>query len=157
MRFDYHGSRVGRYGPVSTYALTSRYVLFAVIATAANLLVQRLVLFTVVFMPLLQDLAYVVYVGALGAGTIAGLLLKYILDKKWIFGDRSTGIEAHGKRFSLYVLMGVVTTAIFWGTETLCWWLFHSTVSRELGGVMGLSIGYLIKYRLDRRFVFSTS
>lgn len=138
---------------MSAYALISRYVLFAVAATLANLLVQRVVLLAGIFLPLPQG---GIYAGALVAGTMAGLLLKYILDKKWVFEDRSTGIEEHGRRFPLYALMGVATTTIFWGMETMFWWAFHTTTARELGGILGLSIGYFIKYRLDRRFVFST-
>lgn len=140
---------------MNSYTLALRYILFAVAATLINLLVQRIVLFTgAAILPLPEAIAYI---AALGAGTVAGLVLKYVLDKRWIFVDRSSGIQEHSKRFSLYVLMGLATTVVFWGTETVFWLTFHSTTARELGGALGLSVGYFIKYRLDRRFVFSTS
>ncbi len=131
--------------------LIARYVVFAVIAMLANLAVQRAVLaFPSPHAPLAYPLA-------LGAGTLAGLVIKYLLDKRWIFYDFSQGFGAQGKRFSLYALMGVATTAIFWGAETVFWLTWHTHAARELGAVLGLAIGYVVKYRLDLRFVFSQS
>jgi putative flippase GtrA len=57
----------------------------------------------------------------------------------------------------LYMLMGVATTLVFWATETAFWWIWRSDVMREAGAVFGLALGYLVKYNLDRRFVFSDS
>ncbi len=127
--------------------LVLRYSAFAVIATLANLATQRAVL------PLGDTGA--VFAVAVGAGTIVGLFVKYLLDKRWIFHDRETGLRNHGHKFSLYTAMGVVTTAIFWSTETAFWLIWHTDVMRELGAVIGLTIGYVVKYNLDRRFVFT--
>ncbi|ETX12785.1 hypothetical protein OCH239_17115 [Roseivivax halodurans JCM 10272] len=124
-----------------------RYAGFAVLATLANLGVQRAVLS-------LGDGGQV-FLAALFLGTLAGLVLKYMLDKRWIFDDHSTGVAAHGRKFSLYTIMGLVTTAIFWGVETAFWLAFQTDPMRELGAILGLAIGYVVKYRLDRRFVFT--
>lgn len=137
---------------MTAHALAIRYVAFAALATLANLAAQRLVFGAASGWSLLSSA--VVYCLAVGIGTLVGLVLKYVLDKRWIFDDRSRGLQAHGKLFSLYVVMGIATTAIFWGTETLFWLIWHSQFARELGAVVGLSIGYFVKYRLDRRFVF---
>jgi putative flippase GtrA len=51
--------------------------------------------------------------------------------------------------------MGLVTTAIFWGTETIFWLTWRTHAMRELGAVLGLVIGYTVKFHLDRRFVFT--
>lgn len=136
---------------MSRRTLVLRYIAFAVVATLANLLIQRTVLGT------LLPGAPGSYQLALFAGTLVGLVVKYLLDKRWIFHDFSQGIAAHGKRFPLYVLMGVATTAIFWSAETAFWMTWHTQAARELGAVLGLSVGYFVKYRLDRRFVFSAS
>lgn len=132
---------------MSLTTLVIRYAVFAVIATIANLAVQRLVLAggdnTIMFMV------------AVVAGTIVGLVIKYILDKRWIFMDTDTGAAAHGKKFGLYTVMGLVTTAIFWGTETAFWFIWQTDFMREMGAIIGLSIGYVVKYNLDRRFVFT--
>ncbi|GAB5471153.1 MAG: GtrA family protein [Rhodospirillales bacterium] len=128
--------------------LLIRYTAFAVLATLANLAAQRLVL-------LVRDDG-VFFVLALAVGTLVGLVIKYLLDKRWIFYDLETGIKAHGQKFTLYSAMGLLTTAIFWGTETGFWLIWQTESMRELGAVIGLTIGYVIKYNLDRRFVFTT-
>lgn len=121
-----------------------RYAAFAVLATLANLAAQRLVL----------GLGGAL-LAAMIAGTALGLVVKYALDKRWIFEDRSTGLAAHSRRFSLYTLMGVATTLIFWGFETAFWHFGQTQLAREVGAVLGLGIGYVVKYVLDRRFVFT--
>ncbi len=127
--------------------LITRYAAFAALATVANLGAQRLVLAV--------DDGPVGFAAAVFLGTLVGLVLKYALDKRWIFDDRSTGVAAHGRKFTLYTAMGIVTTAIFWGTETTFWVIWHTDFMRELGAVLGLAVGYVVKYRLDRRFVFT--
>jgi putative flippase GtrA len=130
---------------MNAVTIAIRYLVFAVIATISNLLSQRLSLH------FLDDLGLIF---AIGIGTIIGLIVKYLLDKRWIFGDLTTGIKAHGERFTLYAVMGVLTTVIFWSAEGIFWWVWKSDFMREVGAVLGLSIGYLVKYYLDRSFVF---
>jgi putative flippase GtrA len=127
--------------------LILRYAAFAVVATIANLATQRFVL-------QFAETA-VHFASAVGAGTIIGLVIKYVLDKRWIFYDLETGAKSHGRKFSLYSAMGLVTTAIFWGTETTFWLIWQTDMMRELGAILGLSVGYVVKYRLDRGFVFT--
>lgn len=136
--------------------LLFRYVTFAVIATIANLLTQRFVLWSHSAIIEKYSMPFV-FSSAVAAGTVIGLAIKYFLDKRWIFNDLSSGVRAHGKQFTLYALMGVVTTIIFWGTETTFWIVWKTDVMRELGAVIGLSIGYFIKFNLDRRFVFKNA
>lgn len=132
---------------MSLALLTVRYAAFAIVATSGNLATQRLVM-QVAEPALAFQLAVL-------AGTLVGLVIKYALDKRWIFADPSQGMAAHGRRFSLYALMGVVTTAIFWGTETLFWFTWQTHLARETGAILGLSVGYVAKYQLDRRYVFT--
>ncbi|MEO0564820.1 MAG: GtrA family protein, partial [Chloroflexota bacterium] len=84
-------------------------------------------------------------------------IIKYVLDKRWIFHDTATGVKTHGQKFFLYTAMGLITTAIFWGIEAAFWLIWYTDIMRELGAVIGLSIGYVVKYELDRRFVFTNS
>jgi putative flippase GtrA len=127
--------------------LVFRYAAFSVIATLANLTTQRAVL------QFGDTSGY--FAAAVGAGTIVGLIIKYLLDKRWIFYDLETGLKNHSQQFALYTAMGLVTTAIFWGMETAFWMIWQTDLMRELGAVLGLSIGYVVKYNLDRRFVFT--
>ena len=133
---------------LSPSTLVARYVLFAAFATLANLGAQRLVL------P--RDPDGLRYALAVGTGTLVGLVVKYLLDKRWIFSDPDTGLRAHSRKFTLYTMMGVLTTAIFWGSETAFWLIWGNDTMRELGAVLGLTIGYKVKYQLDRRFVFTS-
>jgi len=122
------------------------YTLFAALATAVNIGVQ--------------DIAIRLYTGpfslmfSVGAGTAAGLALKYMLDKRYIFRFQPKNAAHDTATFMLYALMGVVTTLIFWGFEFGFNSIFQTKELRYLGGIIGLTIGYLSKYHLDRRFVF---
>lgn len=131
----------------STSELALRYTAFAVLATLANLGAQRLVL--------TQGESAALFALAVLAGTAVGLVVKYLLDKRWIFHDATSGIRAQTRQFGLYTAMGLVTTAIFWATETAFWLTWGTHAAREAGAVIGLTIGYVVKYRLDRRYVFN--
>jgi putative flippase GtrA len=130
-------------------ALVLRYGAFAALATFANLGAQRLAL---ALWPGPGALLV-----ALITGTGIGLVVKYLLDKRWIFYDHEGGARAHGRKFGLYTAMGLITTAIFWGMEAGAWALWHSTTAREAGAILGLAIGYVVKFQLDRRYVFRSS
>jgi putative flippase GtrA len=132
---------------LSRTAIALRYTGFAVLATLANLGAQRAVL-------ALGDGAMMFALAVL-AGTALGLVVKYVLDKRWIFFDTTHGAAAQGRQFGLYTAMGLVTTAIFWATETAFWLIWETHLARETGAVLGLAVGYWVKYRLDRRFVFT--
>jgi putative flippase GtrA len=123
--------------------LALRYAVFAGIATAANLGAQSLC-------KLAYDGPHALY-PALATGTLVGLVVKYLLDKRWIFFDSAGG---HARKFTLYAVMGVATTAIFWASEI---GFDRLGASPYLGGALGLVIGYWVKYRLDRRFVFEAA
>jgi putative flippase GtrA len=125
------------------------YAVFAVLATAVNIGSQALVIW-------LYHGAYAVPLSVL-VGTAAGLPVKYVLEKRHIFSFEADNLAHDGRMFVLYSAMGVLTTALFWGME----WAFHvafgTDAMRYLGGVIGLTLGYVIKYHLDKRFVFVKS
>ncbi|ETJ85051.1 hypothetical protein D028_1270 [Vibrio parahaemolyticus 50] len=54
----------------------------------------------------------------------------------------------------MYSAMGVITTLVFWASEWMfdCW--FETKQMRYIGAILGLSIGYITKYYLDKKFVF---
>jgi len=124
------------------------YAALALIATIANIGAQ--------------DLVIRVYNGAFSillsmvVGTGVGLVVKYILDKRYIFRFRARNIKHDGQTFALYTLMGLATTVIFWGFEFGFNQLYETKEMRYLGGVIGLAIGYVAKYHLDKRYVFRT-
>jgi putative flippase GtrA len=122
------------------------YSLFAGLSTVVNIGSQMLSM-------LIYSGAYAVEI-SIFIGTLAGLPLRYFLEKRYIFSFESKDIKHDGQLFILYSFMGVFTTAIFWGTEYAFHLIFTTDVMRYIGGVLGLSIGYYIKYQLDKRFVF---
>jgi hypothetical protein len=132
--------------------LVVRYSMFAGIATCVNLITQFGASYFFIFPPFFSfDLSFYT---ALFLGTLTGLVIKYILDRKWIFYDSEEGITAHSRKFSLYTVTGGFTTIIFWGTEIGFDFLFQTEYMRYVGGALGLCVGYLIKYQLDKRQVF---
>ena len=50
--------------------------------------------------------------------------------------------------------MGIGSTLIFWGFETIFWLIWKTNLMRELGAIIGLTIGYIFKFMLDRKYVF---
>jgi len=131
--------------------LALRYILFAAIATGANFGVQAVWshLFPHLFEPWLS----------LAAGTGVGLVVKYVLDKLFIFqADHLRETSQVARSFGLYSLSGGFLTLLFWGVELSFMHGFPGwPPARYVGGAIGLSIGYFIKYRLDRRFAFAPS
>jgi putative flippase GtrA len=126
--------------------MVARYIAFALISTFVNLF--------------LQFLSFKVYNGmgaiylAMFLGTLSGLVVKYILDKKYIFFHESEGKKDDAKKFALYSFMGVFTTIIFWGVEVAFDAIYHTPEAKYIGGLIGLAIGYNLKYFLDKKFVF---
>jgi putative flippase GtrA len=124
--------------------LVVAYALCALVATIANIGAQDAVVW---FWP------HAIF-PALLVGTGIGLAVKYVLDKHYIFRFRARNAVHDGFTFVLYSLMGVATTVIFWGFELGFQWLFGTREMRYLGGIIGLAIGYVTKYHLDKRYVF---
>ena len=132
----------------SSSKLAINYASFALIATAANIGAQDLVIR--IYSGIFDILASVV------VGTGVGLVVKYILDKRYIFRFRARNVAHDTQTFALYTVMGLATTVIFWGFEFGFQHIFETKEMRYLGGVIGLAIGYLTKYHLDKRYVFRT-
>ncbi len=128
-------------------SIAQKYILFAIIATAANILSQ--------------DISTYIYDGpffvmlSVFIGTGVGLVVKYLLDKHYIFEYRTENLKHDTEILTRYTVTGIITTGIFWGMEFGFDYIFESKEFRYLGGVIGLAIGYIIKYQLDKKFVFT--
>lgn len=128
--------------------LAAIYAFLAAIATATNIGAQAGFL-------LVYAGTYAIALSIM-LGTGIGLIVKYGLDKRYIFRFRAESTAHDSKVFILYASTGVLTTAVFWGFELSFHTLFGSDQMRYLGGIIGLAIGYVTKYELDKRFVFRT-
>lgn len=131
---------------LSMAGLTLRYAAFAIAATGVNVGTQ--------YVSLAMYAGPLALVAAMALGTGTGLVTKYLLDKHYIFFDTDNSLRGHSVKFTLYSIMGLGTTAIFWGTEVLFHTLLPGAHMKYVGAVVGLTIGYVTKYQLDRRFVF---
>ena len=127
--------------------LALKYTLFAVLAMAVNLLTQM-------GASRLYHGTWELYT-SLAAGTFTGLVVKYLLDKRYIFYYQTRSLSHDTSRFLLYSLMGLATTLIFWGLEIVFEFIFATPAMRYTGGALGLMVGYATKYQLDKRFVFT--
>lgn len=128
------------------HRLVMLYIVFAVLSTIVNIAAQD------VSTRIYTGMGYIVL--SMLVGTFAGLVVKYVLDKRYIFSYRTQNAAHNSKTFALYTSMGIVTTAIFWGTELAFEWVFNDKTMRYVGACIGLGIGYVIKYFLDKKYVF---
>ena len=122
------------------------YIYFSLIAMTLNIFSQYLVFS-------LHDKEYTIYVAIL-VGTTLGLISKYSLDRVYIFKYNINNIYGYSKNFALYTFTGIFTTLIFWIFEYSFYILFENNVAKYIGAIIGLTIGYTVKYVLDKKFVF---
>jgi putative flippase GtrA len=123
-----------------------RYVAFAIVSMITNLATQEIVF------RLSPPYALAL---AIAAGTVTGFAAKYVLDKFWIFDDRYGGPAGELRKLVRYGAFSVLTTQFFWGFEVACWLIWQTDTAKYVGAVIGSSIGYAVKYLLDRSFVFN--
>jgi len=126
--------------------LAAVYALISVIGSAANLLTQAAVVAA-------YSGAYAIELSVL-LGTFMGYPIKYVLEKKHVFDFQAQSLSHDSRLFALYGAMGVLTTLVFWGVEWAFQVAFGTDTMRYVGGAIGLTIGSVIKYNLDKRFVF---
>lgn len=125
------------------------YSFFAVISTVINIGSQILSIW-------LYKGQFYVEISIL-VGTAMGLPLRYFLEKRYIFDFKTKSLAHDGKLFVIYTAMGIITTLIFWGTEYAFHLIYNTDFMRYVGGIIGLSIGFYIKYQLDKKYVFVSS
>jgi putative flippase GtrA len=123
------------------------YTSFAILSMAINIATQYTFL-------IIYDGIYNIELSII-AGTLFGLPIRYFLEKKYIFNFITKGLKQDSRLFFLYSFYGIFTTGIFWVTEYLFHLVFFADFMRYLGGVIGLSIGFFVKYQVDKRFVFN--
>jgi putative flippase GtrA len=125
-----------------------RYAAFAAAAICINLLSQNAVL----------SVAGQFWLGIYAAiffGNASGLVFKFIVDKYWVFEDVDPSLVASSRKFALYAAFGVFTTLLFWAVELAFHYIFQTAFMTNAGAVIGLCIGYVIKYNLDKHVTFA--
>ena len=135
--------------PLSAFRILALYTLISALSIVINLSAQML--------------SMLGYKGAnsvelsILVGTVASFPLRFLLEKRYIFNCRSRKLSQGGEMFVLYGGTSMITTLIFWGIE----YSFHlacgSDVVRYVGAIVGLGIGFYVKYLLDKKYVFAQS
>jgi hypothetical protein len=127
-------------------ALAFKYSAIASGASFSNIALQALILKAYAgFMAV--ELSIILATGLI-------LPIKYILDKKYIFNFRADSVSHDAKHFGLYTFVSIFTVLIFWGTEYGFHMLFKTDAMRYTGGLLGLVLSFIAKYKLDKKFVF---
>ena len=90
----------------------------------------------------------------IAVGTILGFMTKFVLDKFFVFREKQKSISHTFKQIIIYGFLAVFTTLIFWSFQLGFKLVFGSGVIEYIGAVLGLAIGYTIKFFLDKKFVF---
>jgi putative flippase GtrA len=137
------------------------YVFFAFVSMAINLFTQFIVSLTVDFLKF--DLFHFILMGnitiklilCMAIATIVAFAFKFIVDKFIIFKNVKKNMKENFRQIFFYGTFAVFTTLIFWGFELCFKYVFVFSFSEYLGGFIGLSIGYSIKFILDSRYVFN--
>jgi putative flippase GtrA len=132
--------------PLPAHVVFMRYVYVAVLSGLCNIAAQQIVLW---ILPNLRVLISVV------AGTAIGFLVKYICDKYWVFLDSYESHAVELRKVVVYGIFGVATTALFWAVELSFWFLFQTAEAKYAGAALGLTLGNVIKYQLDKHYVFT--
>ena len=132
---------------VSTLSrIAALYAAIAALATAANIACQAMAM-------LAYRGPFAIQLSVL-VGTAAGLPIQYVLEKRHIFGFRADSLRHDSRLFVVYTFFGIFTTAMFWGTEYAFHVAFGTEAMRYLGAAIGLGAGYVVRFHLDKRFVF---
>lgn len=131
--------------PLSPRTVFVRYVAFAVTAGACNLVMQEVWIRLVGASPVMLSVLF---------GTAVGFAVKYLLDRNWIFMDGYAGQSEEARKVAVYGLVSVFTTLLFWAVELAFLFASGSAAAKYLGAVIGLAIGNVVKYRLDKQYVF---
>src|SRR5260370_13839597 len=123
---------------VKSMRLAIVYTIIALIATAANLGAQEL---TVRAWPGAFQIEPSVFIG-----TGVGLVVKYVLDKVFIFRFRAASTLHDPHTFILYTAMGVVTTLLFWGFEFGFNSAFQDKNMPDVGALISPALSYFAQY-----------
>lgn len=132
--------------PKTALSIGSFYTLFALISTLINIASQMVSIWFYKG-PFAVEISILV-------GTVTGLPIRYFLEKRYIFSFKGRGIVHNGKLFVTYSFTSLNTTGIFWATEYAFHLLYSTEIMRYTGGVIGLAIGFYVKYQLDKKYVF---
>lgn len=140
------------------------YVFFAIITTLINLGVQKGM--EILLADTLNFSIYSIYIFKnsrityglmlqILTATALAFIFKYSVDKIYIFKDKTSYFTyTHLKQLLLYGSFAVLTTIIFWVFELSFEQFFVFRNAKYTGAIIGLAVGYTVKFLLDKKYVF---
>ena len=81
-------------------------------------------------------------------------IIKFFLDKYIVFQKKNTEIKETSREFVKYFLFAILTTIENIGIQFI--FTNYLGTPLEIGFIVALSIGYITKFFLDRKYVFSS-
>ncbi len=135
------------------------YILFAVCSTILNFTVQKIseaVLYSfnsnILTFSLYKNIDIATLL-KLGIATIAAFVFKYLADRFLVFKkEKYTTAQKEIAGIGLYTLFSVFTTLLFWAVQ-LSFKVYFQL--EYIGLILGLAVGYTLKFFLDKYFVFA--
>ncbi len=91
---------------------------------------------------------------AYALGLFVGFVIKYVLDKKYVFNDGYENHKAETKKAGLYAFMSILCTIISVGVTGSFKILLGVQLAKRVGWFLGLLLGYTAKFFLDKKYVF---
>lgn len=88
-------------------------------------------------------------------GSISGVTVKIILDRTYIFYYMNEKSIGNILRFVVYSFFEIISILLFIILEVIFNFFIPIPFSRYLGVIIGLSIGYSIKYHFDKRYILN--
>ncbi len=92
------------------------------------------------------------FIGSIAAVGIT-YIIKFFMDKYLVFKKNKMNVKETSKEFLKYFAFAILTTIENVGIQFLLRNFLN--FSLELSSIIALSIGYLTKFFLDRKYVFS--
>lgn len=123
------------------------YLLFGFLASALNIGSQAISFY---FMGRDTQDVFI----AMVVGTAVGFVFKYYVDKKVIFKHTSITVSMEGVVALKYTLFSILTTLVYILFEMFAHTYFEHCCKEEVGAALGLLVGYIIKYYLDKHYTF---
>ena len=82
-------------------------------------------------------------------------IIKFILDKYFVFQSSNTDLKETGKQFGLYFLFAIFTTLENLGIQLILNLVVNWSLNIRI--IIALSCGYITKFILDRKFSFNST
>lgn len=104
----------------------------------------------------LTELTSASFLMALVCSTVAGFIVRYVLDVTVTNQSTIRTDIQEVVRASIYLMTSVVATAVYWSAAYAAHYNDVSPGTQTLASLAGLVVGNIVKYKLDDHVTFRT-